>query len=348
MNKRQIFFLMFVLLAQISSSCSKDDDLAVENQVIVIPVQADGEPKDGNGDDSTDDENPDSEAIEVKNILGNFYVTQYANNGRSHQSAAAYGDYAFFVTDKRSALYCYNLKTKRVVCAKRFEAVTERTSGNYILYHCNQMTFGPDFYDANDPFPLLYISQRARSDRRCIVEVYRLLPQWSEGESEYISLDAELVQMIYFPVETVENSLGRVNCVMDCSNRVMYAYSYSTISGDPERSKCRITGFTIPDMHEKEVILNDNDIVESYKLGYTATNSQGGCIKDGKLYIVQGFASFGIFMNVFDLSTKRLLTRVDLLANGITWEPEGCFVFQDAIMVSTGKDIWEFKFANEE
>lgn len=345
MIKKTLLLLLFVLVAQVTVSCSKDDNVIEDNPIVIIPEQENNIDNSDNDDDEDPNGNKEDEGgISDDDKINLIVVSHFANNGRNHQSAAAYGDYAFFVPDRRSALYCYNLKTKRVICTKIFEAVNERTSGDYILYHCNQMTFGPDFFDEKDPFPLLYISQRARDDRRCILEVYRLKPEWSESESEYSSLDAELVQMIYFPVESKYNALGRVNCVMDSSNRVMYTYSYSTISGDPDRTLCRLSSFAIPDKSQPEVVLNDDAILESHKYDYKATNSQGACIHNDRLFITQGYASFGIYLNVFDLKKKKLLTRVDLLANGITWEPEGCFVYNGNIMVSTGCNIWEFHF----
>ena len=205
------------------------------------------------------------------------------------------------------------------------------------------MTFGVDFFEKDDPFPLLYISQRARSDRRCITEVYRLIPTLSNS-GDYVDLNAELVQTIFFPVETMDNSLGRVNSVIDGSNGLLYTYSYSTISSDPNRGLCRISSFQIPDIREKEVFLNDSSIINSYKLDYIAINSQGAAIKDDVLYILQGYESYGIHLNVIDLKEKQIISRVDLLAQGITWEPEGCFMYNNHLMVSSGKRIWEFVF----
>lgn len=319
--KKSLAILSFILAAQISLSCSADD-------IIVEPDKTGTHP-------SEKEDYPDAISLEV---------SLYANNSKTNQSSAAYGDYLFLVPDKRSYIHCYNLKKKELVCTKTLGAVNERTTGNYILYHCNQTSFGTDFYDKNDPFPLLYISQRARSDDRCMMEVYRLLPVWDETKAEYVSLDVLLVQTIYFPVQTAANSLGRINCAIDAENHSMYTYSYSTIEGDTERNLCRISCFNIPDIHQEEVILNDDAIIESYKFNYKATNSQGGCIKDGKLYIAQGFKSWGIYLNIIDLKQKKLIQRVDLLNQyGVTWEPEGCFFYNGNLMMSTGANIWQLQ-----
>lgn len=318
--KLYLSLLLCILSTQMVMSCSKDD---------IYPDDNNGEYYTGNSSNKKPD----------------IAITLFANNSKANQSSAAYGDYLFLIPDKRSHIHCYNLKKKELVCTKTLGAVNERTSGNYILYHCNQTSFGADFYDKNDPFPLLYISQRARSDTRCIVEVYRLLPQWDVTKAEYVSLDAQLVQTIYFPVQAYDNALGRINCAIDADNHFMYTYSYSTLSGAPESRLCRISCFNIPDIHQEDVILNDDAIIDSYKFNYNATNSQGGCIKDGKLYIGQGYPSAGyIYLNIIDLKQKKLIQRVDLLNQyGVTWEPEGCFFYNGNLMMSTGANIWQLQ-----
>ena len=275
-----------------------------------------------------------------------FSVALYAENSKRHQSAASYGDYVFFVTNLRSHLYLYNLKKKMLLCDKKFVPVTEKT-GNYILYHCNQMTFGNRRYAEQDPFPLLYISQRARSDKRCIIEVYRIIPEKS-GSDDYTAMDAILVQTIYFPVMSAENALGRVNVAIDNDSGDMYCYSYSTLSSDLNYGQCRSSKLTIPDIYEKEVYMEDKDIIDSFSLDYSGINSQGGCIKDGKLYIGQGYPGAGyVYLNIIDLRKKMLLERVDLLSMGVTWEPQGCFFYDRNLMFGETENIWELRLVQK-
>lgn len=268
--------------------------------------------------------------------------SSFADNGVNHQSIAAYGDYALFVTDRRSKFSLYNLKTKELLCEKELGEVNEMI-GNYVLYHCNQATFGVSFYEEEDPFPLLYISQRARSDRRSFVEVYRLKLGRETSESDFSSLDAEKVQTIFFPAMTENNALGRVNCVIDNQTGKMYTYSYNTTKADCNYGKCRISCFAIPDDKEKGVYLDDEAILDSYTLDYEAVNSQGACIYNGMLFIAQGYFNAGyIYLNVIDLRQKRLYNRINLFANDITWEPGGCFVYGNSILIGSGNNLWEF------
>lgn len=90
-------------------------------------------------------------------------------------------------------------------------------------------------------------------------------------------------------------------------------------------------------------MLEDSDILDSWMLGCKAINMQGGCKKDDILYIGQGYKSVGyIYLNVVDLKRRQLLERIDLLGQGIVWEPEGCFIYNGNLMIAEGTNIWEF------
>ena len=66
-----------------------------------------------------------------------------------------------------------------------------------------------------------------------------------------------------------------------------------------------------------------------------AFNMQGGCIVNNRLYIGQGYpAAKDVFFNVVDLREERLVKRYDLMANGVDWEPEGCFFYDGSVMLS--------------
>lgn len=256
-------------------------------------------------------------------------IKKYASLGFSHQSAAAYGDYAFFVTNGRSKILLYNLSTKSSLFTLGLKSVSGTT------YHCNQSTFGVEKYEENDYFPLLYVSQRAKSDGRCFIEAYRIFPLYNEEVTEYESFYVELVQTIYLPKLTQENSLGNANCVIDVSSRTMYTYSRNNNTQDDNYGKCKISQFAIPDVHSNTVLLQDDDILSSFMIDASAVNMQGGCIKDGILYIGQGYSSAGyIYLNIVDLERQELVRRIDLQANKVNWEPEGCFFYDGSVMLA--------------
>lgn len=262
-------------------------------------------------------------------------LRQYGPLRFSHQSAAAYNDYAVFVADGRSKMCLYNLKEKKIIYTLDLNGV----KGS--VYHCNQSSFGFEKYEPNDFFPLLYVSQRAKTDGRCFVEVYRLYPLYNEDVSEFDSFYVELVQTIYLPKLSYDNCLGNANCVIDGSTRTMFTYSRNNDSQADNYGRCVISRFAVPDIHQKTVILNDEAILSSFTIDADALNMQGGCIQDGMLYIGQGYLSVGyIYLNIIDLEKEKLVRRIDLPEYRFVWEPEGCFFYDGSVMLAHIAAIW--------
>lgn len=282
---------------------------------------------------------PDTVAIYVKpsedpkmepvDLGGKVTVTPYADLGYLHQSAAVYGDYAFFVRIGRTAIRLFDMTRKTRIYTL---SMGDR---NHTVYHCNQSTFGVDKYAPEDYFPLLYISQRSRSEQRCFTEVFRIIPLFSADSTALLAFRTELIQEIFFPPMSKENSMGNVNCAIDAKTGWMYTYSRNNYAVDGNYRQCKISRFAIPDIHQRQVLLEDSDIESSFMIDVSAVNMQGGCIVDGRLYIGQGYpAAQYVYLNVVDLREERLVKRYDLLANGVDWEPEGCFFYDGSVMLS--------------
>jgi hypothetical protein len=322
MKIKSVLTLMF-LWGLMSVACSKDD-----YDELIPPRQY---------SDSLDCSQP--------NVVASLTITSinwFAGNSKSNQSAAASGDYLVLIPKSRSAIHLYNLKKKELLYTLQMNPGTGKDAWGDDLYHSNQATFGVDFYYPDDAFPLLYISQRAKSDKRCFLEVYRLIPSKQPEDEDYTTMEAELVQTIYFPTLTHNNSLGNVNCAIDNKKRLMYTYSRNNNSGEDNTGECKISCFKIPYLYDKTVMLEDSDILDSWMLGCKAINMQGGCIKDDILYIGQGYKSVGyIYLNIVDLKNRFLSKRIDLLDIGITWEPEGSFTYNGNLMIASGANIWE-------
>ena len=257
-------------------------------------------------------------------------ISTFSSLGFSHQSAASFGDYAFFVTNGRSKICMYNLAKKR----KIFTLSLVGQNGN--IYHSNQSSFGVEKYESVDHFPLLYISQRPKKGKRCFMEVYRIFPLYDEEMSDYESFYVDLVQTIYFPAMSRENSLGNVNCAIDPSGKYMYTYSRNNNLEDDNYGQCKVSKFIVPDLDSDSVVLEDTDILSSFMIDCSAINMQGGCIRDGMLFIGQGYSSAGyIYLNVVDLEKQKLIKQYDLMNDyRVRWEPEGCFVYDGKLMLA--------------
>lgn len=272
----------------------------------------------------------------------------YANNSYSNQSAAVFKDYLFLVPKFRGNIYMYSLKEKRLLCSCVMTAMKDLNELGSDIYHCNQTCFGVNYYEENDSFPLLYISQRARNDKRCFTEVFRIIANKSDSDTEYSSLELQPVQIIYFPPQSESNSLGNVNAVIDRKNHLLYTYSRNNVRTDTNYRQCKISCFTIPDVRQSEVYLEDSDIRTSYMIDCSAYYMQGACIEGKYLYIARGAAGVGyIDINVIDLEEQTLKAQLDLLNNGCRWEPEGCFYYNGHLMIATGKNIWKLYLNND-
>ena len=318
---RVFLICVYVVLGSIVS-CAKNDDGAIEM------LEFRGFPLDTSIVYFKPAEDPILPPMLEPELEGNLTLAPYAEFNTPHQSAAVYGDYAFLVMDGRQGIRLYDMAKGRTVYTLKLKAESTK------VYHCNQSTFGVQAYEPADFFPLLYVSQRARSENRCLTEVFRIVPLFN-ADSTLIAFRTELVQEILFPPMSKENAMGHVNCVIDPKTGWMYTYSRNNVTADDNYALCRISRFAIPDLHQEKVVLEDADILDSFQIGVKATNMQGGCIMDDRLYIGQGYpyANY-VYLNVVDLKEQRLVRRYDLLARGVDWEPEGCFLYGGHVMLS--------------
>jgi len=323
-NCTKLLFFIFILISTpLWASCSSSVDDVFEAEEVetyyeeIIP----------------------SEAPVTTNV---FYET-YSLNGPVGQSGACYGDYLFVASVYLKDIAMYNMRTKSLVYTLNATNFADFIKDSPSVYHCNQACFGPDFYAEGDPFPLLYISQRNNVNGRCFYQVFRIIMPELEGE-EYDSFSLEQVQTIYLPAMNIRNSLGNANLIIDGENRLMYTYSRNNKSTDFNYGQCKISVFSLPELTDTEVVYETMDILDSYYLGCSAVNMQGGVIHDNKLYIGQGYKSCGyINLRIVDLENKKLEKTVDLLNAGFTAEPEGLYVFDNRLMMSVnGASIYEF------
>ena len=263
--------------------------------------------------------------------------TLYAKNGMGAQSGDSYGDYLVTVSKLEKKFGLYNLKRKKLCYVHQREPKLEIVDESDV-YHANNSSFGIQRYVELDPFPMLYVSNRCNDAGRGVLDVFRIVPLKSEGSIDYDSLLVQQVQTIYFPVATDENALGSPWTAIDKENNCMYTYSRNNRSKAKNRGICRISKFRIPAVGEgSEVYLNDEDIIDNYEVDFKAPVSQGACIHHGKMYIAQGTSPKKfLWLRVIDLKQRRLVDNYDLKEAGFTNEPEGCYIYRNQLMLSTG------------
>ena len=285
-----------------------------------------------------------------------------------HQSGAVFGKYLFMVGVRMTKVTLYDLKKKQVIATYKPRphndtstmGTTLRTNEKGMLlgseiYHCNQSSFGNERFDKDDPFPLLYISQRNMTGtRRGLLTVYRILPTLENGEIKAFTM--EHVQSIYFPGMTDENALGTPNVAIDQVNGTMYAYSRNNNNQCVNYQWAAIAKFKLPPLRNSKgnvvtaVTLNESDILETTYMDWAMVWAQGGFVQDGRLIIFQGFPHKDprfnhIYLRVFDLEKRRQTHMYDLVDYGFHHEPEAAFFYKGRICTATnGKGIYSFKF----
>ena len=290
----------------------------------------------------------DTNASDVVDSVG---VSLYAKKTVAAQSAACYGDYLVFVSKQMRRMTLYNLRSKQILYRLRLEPKTEMR-GKTDVYHANNSCFGREKFDKSDPFPLLYVSHRENNALRGVVDVYRIHAFRQKDKADYDSMAVEQVQTIFYPVMTDENAMGSPWTAIDSDNGFMYTYSRNNRSKAPNRGKCRLSKFRIPEMGVvgDSVFLNDADILETTDLNYKAARSQGACICRGKMYIAQGVPKKDgkVCLRVVDLEKRKLIKTYNLHTSGFDEEPEGCFIYNGKLMVATiKKNIYQIEISIE-
>lgn len=215
------------------------------------------------------------------------YITfeQWGNR----QGGAIYGDFlvSFDAADHgmKPNGHIYDVNTGKKICDITLGSTLE--GKQYHIPHANQVSFSSEFYDGQSEFPLLYVSQvnggngekDIRGERGVLVYNLRKL-----GEGKY---EPEMVQAIIPDLEDDElmQKLGNYtpNYVVDNDKHQF------VIIGYPNDSWFRLSGsqpvaiVDMPPIGQKEVVLRNSDIVDSYSLPVSLAPQQSFCY-NGKVY----------------------------------------------------------------
>ncbi len=208
----------------------------------------------------------------------------------SSQGMAIWGRYAFLMHDKGQ---CVVVDMRREKYVSTF--VMEGNTG-----HCNNASFGNEYYNRQSRFPLLYVTE-CRGDRVCYVNDISL-----EG--------SQLVQTIIYDGEEIT---GPSDWVVDRKQDKIYLYC--TIG------KMRmLKAFRLPRLSDSdengEVHLKAEDSLASIPLGAIAI-PQGSLIKGRYAYLPDGLPSRERRLHIVDIISCHKVANFDL--NHIPYEPEG-------------------------
>lgn len=232
------------------------------------------------------------------------------------QGGDCWGDFFFQFTANNTAVRVYDLSTKTLVQTLK---ITNTLRGFVPNCHCNSVNFGTEFYDAEDIFPLIYVSTGYASGGYTGALVYRIT---QHNGIFFITL----VQTIKFPVETTSWT--------------------EFIPGDEYGYLCYTTERVIykipmPKLKDGNIILSRDDAVETYQFTpqpdwmFTSRN-QDRMFYHGKIIYISGVPQSGeasVFVSL-NLETRERERIIDFIKIGLTTESESLFLWQGDICVA--------------
>ena len=193
--------------------------------------------------------------------------------------------------------------------------------------HSNAVTFGCEYYEAGDEFPLLYTNvyntYAKEADRReGVCCVYRLTRQGDSFRGQPVQTirigfakDASL-----WCSEGCSDVRPYGNFVVDRENGIYYGF---TMRDGADTTP--YFAFKLPRLADgPEVVLEKKDILSSFETPYHRF-LQGACVHNGKIFSVEGFTNDGVnppAIRIIDPEKKGQIFYALTAPYGMIEEPE--------------------------
>ncbi len=211
--------------------------------------------------------------------------------------------------------------------------------------HANVASFSRVFFDKEDRFPLLYVSQCNKNPingRKDVLYVERVANDLKSSE---------LVQTIYF--KDSGHLFGyALQWVIDTDNNFLYGYG-NTVDNTNHLNRHRIVKFRLPKLNESTdglVTLTADDLLENYLIEDTYLApfnpiGQGLFIKNGQLFMPTGFGKEKqpSVLYVWDLNTRTMQNVIDL-SKATFGELEDCAYYRGDLYIQAQGDLFKLTF----
>ena len=233
----------------------------------------------------------------------------------SPQGGDCWGDYFFQFSTNNTSVRVYDLSTKTLVQTIK---LTSSLVGFVSNCHCNTVSFGAEYYDAEDIFPLIYVSTGYASGGYTGVLVYRIT---QHNGIFFITL----VQTIKFPVDksswTEFVPAGEFAYLCYTSERVIFKVP-------------------MPKLKDGNTIISRDDAIETYQFTpqpdwMSTSRNQDRLYYNGKILVISGVPSgeASVFM-ILDLQTRKREKIIDFTKVGLKTESESIFVWRGDLCVA--------------
>lgn len=330
--------LFFVLLSFTFYSCTGEDFSKIKAYKNLAT-----ETKSSNENPTTTDSNVSED------LYNPFSISIYMTKGSSEsQGMDICKGKAFVLLDGGTCLV-YDFTNKIQQALDTFNLGSKRI-GN----HCNCANFGIET-KSGASFPLLYVSNGKVGDIEeytCNVEsITETNGKYSSEKVQTITLDQS-----GFTTKGLQTIWGCPNWVVDKERKFLWAFSaikrtLASITGDFSNNKYLALKFRIPTLNEsKNITFTADDVLDEVIFDFDAYATQGGYMKDGKIYYAFGFSNNTESpqkIRIFDTDTRKIIGRIDL-QQYITEEPEDLVVTNGKLYLNTNsKRIYEISFPSD-
>ena len=183
--------------------------------------------------------------------------------------------------------------------------------------HANNVTWGNQFYDATDNYPLLYITPGGLP-RRCYVERY--------NEDNHCF---ELVQTIFEKTPSIQQTTSAF------LTDPQLGYLYQFVPREYPDGTDVIRKYLLPDITQSEITLTEDDILEEFLLPLSTRTYQGNLIFNNVFYLLYGTGNSSsppglCLINLIDHS-YRLIS----LTKFFSFEPESLGLYSNHLILNT-------------
>ena len=234
------------------------------------------------------------------------------------QGGDCWGDYFFQFTNDNSAVRIYDLATKTLV---QTLSIPSTQRGFVSNCHCNTVCFGTEYYEAEDIFPLIYVSTGYAAGGYTGALVYRIV---QHNGIFFITL----VQTIKFPV------VNKSSWTEFIPGEDGYAYLCYT----NERSIFKIE---MPKLKDGNVIIGRESAIETFQFTpqpdwMSTSRNQDRMFYHGKICFPSGVPQTGeasVFV-VLNLETCEREQIIDFTKIGLTNESESIFIWQGDVCIA--------------
>lgn len=271
--------------------------------------------------------------------------------GTGWQGMEIYGNLMFrTVAGGRCAVYDLSTNATSLTAIGYFNLGSY--TGDGATNHADCLCFSDEFYSANDPFPLLYVTGGDADHGQCFVERIQ-----RSGNT----FSSTLIQTITVNEQQFQGTglkWGFPWVQFHAYNGYLYTIGHEyrangTVVGKSANYHI-ITQFKRPSSTRSSVVLTPDDVDNQWTTKYDHDFQQGCRFKDGKIYMIMGHGMYNgskspNYCTVYSLTFKESIAEIDLSKGDYkNWIVQCLSIYNDKIIIgnNTTDQTFSITFSN--